>query len=148
MPYTYDPDEAGIPAEGTHLMTVDAIDETTSSKGDPMWIVRLSTRDGLEAVDFIVHKPNIVDWKFRPLWEAAGLQWPSGRAILDEAQLVDRVVQVTIAHERSREFGLQARIQGYAPADASDLQQTIDDITQPAAATTATSAGDDDDIPF
>lgn len=150
MPYTYDPDEAGIPTEGTHLMTVDTIDETTSSKGDAMWIVRLRTRDGLEAVDFIVHKPNIIDWKFRPLWEAAGLQWPAGRAILDEAQLVDRQVLVTITHERSRDFGLQARIQGYAPAAAGDLspngQTTLDEFAQPAAATTT--AGDDDDIPF
>lgn len=157
MPYTFDPDEVAIAPEGTQLMTVTSIRETESSKGDPMWIVHLTDADGHEVPEFIVHKPNIIDWKFRPLWEAAGLQWPQGRAVIDEQQLVDRQVMVTIKHEKTEQFGLQPRVHGYAPPGASDLnpsgQESMEFETPvtagaPAPRNAIHQGDDDDDIPF
>jgi len=153
MPYTFDPDEIGIVAEGLQVLTVDEIKETESKKGDPMWIVRLTDSNGYELTDFIVHKPNIIDWKFRPLWEAAGLTWPEGRAVLDERRLVGRQVQVTVKHERSEDFGLQARAHGYSAVGISDTdpdgQASIGFSAQASQPVPAAAEDDDDDeIPF
>ena len=151
MPYTYDPDALGVVPEGVQMLTVTEIKETESNKGDPMWIVRMEDKDGYELTEFIVHKPNIIDWKFRPLWEAAGLEWPTGRAVLDEAKLVGRRVLVTVKHEKSQQFGLQARAEGYAPLGADDgtqsAQGAMEFETAPPKPANAV-YGDDDDIPF
>lgn len=121
MPFSYDPEAAGLIPEGVCILTVVAIDETTSSKGDPMWIVRLEDNQQREITEWIVQTPRIIDWKFRPLWEAAGLQWPQAAAIIDEQQLIDRQVQATIKHEESPQFGRTARIDGYVTPGTSDI---------------------------
>jgi hypothetical protein len=154
MPYSYDPDASGILAEGVHILTVTSIEDRTSRNGDPMWLVRLEDDSNREVVEWIVQKPNIIDWKFRPLWEAAGLQWPKAAAILDEQELIDKRVQVTIQHEESEQFGRQPRIAGYAPVGEGALpgQEAFDtgDTPQPVGARYGQprQADEDEDIPF
>jgi hypothetical protein len=149
MPYSYDPNASDLVAEGVQILTITSVDDGFSRKGDQMWTIRLEDPQGHETTEWIVLTPNIVDWKLRPLWEAAGLQWPGGAGILDENQLIDRQVQATITHERSQDFGTQARIQGYAKPGEGDLpgQESFDTngggAKQPANAT-----ADDEEIPF
>lgn len=147
VPYHYDPDAAGIVPEGVQILTVVAIDETTSKAGDPMWIVRLEDENRREVTEWIVQTPNIIDWKFKPLWQAAGLDWPKAATILDEQQLVDRQVQATIKHEETTQWGRQARIDGYVkPGEGTDVPFDATDFQPPPAR--ATVPDDDDDIPF
>jgi hypothetical protein len=146
VPYSYDPEAAGLIEEGVHRMTVTSIEETTSKRGDPMWVVRLEDGHRREVTEWIVQTPNIIDWKFKPLWQAAGFEWPRERAILDEQQLVDREVQVTIMHERTQDFGTQARIQGYAKPGEGDLPgQEAFEVGEPVR---SGASAIDDDIPF
>jgi hypothetical protein len=151
MPYSYDPEAAGLIPEGVHILTITSVEESTSRKGDPMWIVRLEDDQRREVTEWIVLTPNIVDWKLRPLWQASGLQWPDTNAILDERELVDRQVQATISHERSSEFGTQARVQGYTRVGEGSISpQEAFDMTdmQPPAPVGGPHSGADDDIPF
>jgi hypothetical protein len=145
VPYSYDPDAGGLIPEGNTQLTITAIEETTSRKGDPMWIIRMQDPANREHTEWVVQTPKMIDWKFRPLWEAAGLQWPTGTAIIDEQQLVDRRVKAFITHERNPDFGTQTRIQNYMPPGAGDLpgQESFD--TTPAG---ANSSGDEEEIPF
>jgi hypothetical protein len=155
MPYNYDPDATGLVPEGVQIMTVTAVEETTSRNGDPMWIVRLEDQNRREITEWIVQTPNIIDWKFRPLWQAAGLEWPKAAAIIDEQQLVDRRVQATVKHEETAQFGRQARIDGYVKPGTNDLnpdQESFDttDFQQQPARSGGGYGQDpgDDDIPF
>ena len=154
MPYSYDPDASGIIPEGVAILTVVSIDETTSRNGDPMWVIRLEDAQRREITEWVVQTPNIIDWKFRPLWQAAGLDWPKSAAIIDEQQLVDRQVQATVKHEETAQFGRQARIDGYVRPGTSDLnpdQAAFDtsDFQQPARTGGGYGAPDDDEpIPF
>jgi hypothetical protein len=154
MPYSYDPEAAGLIPEGLTTLTIVAIDETTSRNGDPMWVVRMEDPQRREITEWIVQTPRIIDWKFKPMWEAAGLDWPTGRAIIDEQQLVDKQVQATIAHERNPDYGTQARIQGYSKPGEGDLpgQETFDVVPGPRPAVTAgnsnSGSGDEEEIPF
>lgn len=152
MPYSYDPDAAGLIPEGTTTLTITSVEETTSRKGDPMWVIRFNDHQLRETTEWIVLTPNIVDWKLRPLWEAAGLNWPGGAGILDEHDLVDRQVQATVTHEKSQDFGTQARIQGYTRPGEGDLpgQESFDTsngggLRQPA---NAINDDNEDPIPF
>lgn len=156
MPYSYDPEAAGLIPEGVHQLIVASIEETTSRKGDPMWIVRLEDAQRREVTEWVVQTPNIIEWKFRPLWEAAGLTWPTSAAVIDEQDVVDRHVQATITHERSEKYGTSARIQGYVKPGTGDVpngQEAFDTSDmQPAAAGGSRYGqepdGDDEPIPF
>lgn len=151
MPYNYDPEAAGLIPEGVHTLTITAIEETTSRNGDPMWIVRMEDRDRRELTEWIVQTPRIIDWKFKPLWQAAGLEWPQQATIIDEQQLVDRRVQATIMHEDTPQFGRQPRIQGYTRPGEGDLpgQEAFDTTDmQPARAGAQYGQDADDEIPF
>lgn len=150
MPYNYDPNASGLMPEGVRQLTITAIEETTSRNGDPMWVVRLEDDDRRELTEWIVQTPRIVEWKFKPLWEAAGLDWPNQAAIIDEQELVDKRVQATIVHEETAQFGRQPRIEGYAKPGTNDLQESFDTTDfQPQPARTGAQYGQsDDDIPF
>lgn len=143
MPYSYQSDAGGLIPEGRTTLTITAIEDTTSKKGDPMWIVRLEDPQRREHTEWIVQNKKTIDWKLRPMWEAASLQWNEGDWIIDEQQLINRRVQAFITHERSPDYGLQSRIQNYATPGASDLpgQESFD--TAPVGANNS-----DDDIPF
>jgi len=152
LPYNFDPDAAGLIPEGTHQLTVASIEDATSSKGDPMWIIRLEDDQRREITEWVVQTPRIIDWKFKPLWEAAGLTWPTQAMIIDEQELVDKQVYATIVHERSDQFGTSARIHGYIqPGEATDVpaDQTAFDVGDTPQPVGARRYGQpDDDLPF
>jgi hypothetical protein len=149
VPYSYDPDATGILGEGVHILTVVAIEDRISRNGDDMWLVRLEDDHQREVVEWVVQTPRIIEWKFRPLWEAAGLEWPKAAAVLDEQQLVDKKVQATIIHEKSDQYGTTPKISGYATMGESDLPgQESFDTRDPVGATRYGQAPDDEDIPF
>jgi hypothetical protein len=153
MPYSYDPDAAGLIPEGVHQLTVTSIDETSSRNGDPMWVIRLEDTQHRELTEWIVQTPRIIDWKFRPLWEAAGLDWPRQATIIDEQELIDKQVQATITHEETAQFGRQPRIQGYTRVGEGDLPDgqeafPVGDQRQPTPAGAQYGQDPDDEIPF
>ena len=151
MPYSYDPEAAGLIPEGVIVLTVTSIEDTHSKRGDPMWVIRFEDQQRREVTEWVVQTPNIVDWKFKPLWQAAGLEWPSAAAIIDEQQLVDRRVQATIMHERTEDFGTQARIQGYVKPGTSDVnpeQEALGGDEFKPQPTPAGAYGPDDDEPI
>jgi aromatic ring-cleaving dioxygenase len=155
VPYYYDPNTSGLTPEGSHQLTIVAVEERVSRNGNDMWLVRFHDPANREIVEWIVLDDRGIDWKLKPLWQAAGLPWLEKAGVLDETLLVDKTVRATIHHEKSGEFGTQARISGYV-TQQSDLgddqaQQFFAPETTygkaPGNAVTA-DVTDDEDIPF
>lgn len=149
MPYSYDPDKSGLISEGPHILTITAVEDTMSKSGNAMWVVRLEDQQRREVTDWIVQQDWAIEDRFRPLWEAAGLEWFIKAAIIDEQQLVDRQVQATIFHRHDPDWGTQARIQpgGYAKPGTGDIpaDQEAFEVGEPVR---TGASGIDDDIPF
>lgn len=148
MPIHVDPDQIGIMPEGVHRLTIDTIEQRISSSGNPMLVVDMSNPHGKTVTDWIVLRADLIEWKFRPLWEAAGLTWPQSATELDERELVDKTITATIIHQRRDGF-TNARVENYHPPGApqSDLPGQESFGLEPARVAAPANAIDDD-IPF
>lgn len=146
MPYTHDPDALAVAPEGTYPLTITAVKDTFSKKGDPMFIIQLEDDQGRELAVFAMQTPKGMDWKFKPVWKAAGFEWSEDKeTVIDEQDLVDCRILGTVKHEKTTEFGLKAILDGAAPMGTEQLGDAKEFETAPAS---KPESDDDDDIPF
>lgn len=153
MPIHIDPHAAGLIPEGPHQLTIDTVEQQTSSTGNPMLVVDLSNPQGQTVRDWVTLLSDKLDWQLKPLWEAAGFTWPDQPTDIDETELIDKTVTATIVHRRRDGF-LNARIETYHPpgtptTDAPTDQEAFKLGDQPVTAGARRyGQPDDDDLPF
>ena len=150
MPIYFDPNQTGDLPNGTYTLRIVGVDEKTDKNGKDSLLIRLEeTKTHNEVIEWITLIPKVMDWKFWPMWEAAGLQRPTAAGHIDEQQLVGHEVHVELVNDG--QFG--PKINRYVDAPVSDLPgqesfETGDPVTAGGQRYGQPPKIDDDDVPF
>jgi hypothetical protein len=95
-PFKFEPESGAVPIGQHDVKIVDAV-HGTNSKGNPNLRVVFETPDGAQIADWLVHLPQS-RWRWRQLWEAAGLEFPNGGEV-DERDLIGRCVHIDVIED-------------------------------------------------
>jgi hypothetical protein len=143
LPFTFDADTGEIPPGRCDVEIVDAV-PGVSSKGNEN--LRLTFRDaaGRQVTDWLTYLPS-VRWRWRLVWECAGLPFPHDEAgEIDERDLLGRTINVEIAHD-TYEGRTRSKVIDYMPAVGSDIPSDVDSARGFAA---AAGLNDDSTAPY
>ncbi len=134
------PEESGEIQAGDHdVEIVEAVATTNKNTGNDQLRVTFEDPSGAQITDWLVHKPTVA-WKWRQLWEAAGLPWTGtgGKVKVDEADLVGRRVHIDVIND-TYEGRTRAKVREVSPYVGSDIPSELPDAGAPK---------DDSEVPF
>jgi len=125
----------GYLGEGTHGVTVDEVDTSTSSNGNPQIVVTFKDDTGKTIRDWVTVTDRAM-WRVQLLWEACGLPWPEGGGEIDENDLLGKRLLIVVAPDtwngvtRDKVKDYQALVGsdlGFTPVPGPQPQSAIDD---------------------
>jgi hypothetical protein len=147
-PFKFEPESGTIPLGQHDVEIVDAVPGVNSKGNDNLRVVYELASSGAQIADWLVHVPQS-RWRWRQLWEAAGLEFPNGGEV-DERDLIGRRVHIDVIEDtyqgqpRPRVGEVSEYLGSDIPADDSDLPEPGADGSFAAAA----GLQDDDEVPY
>ena len=132
----------GMIGPGQHEVTVDHVDEGTSSGGHPQLIIDFKNKAGATIRDWLV----VIDsttWKVKQLWDACGLEFPDDGGEINERDLIDKRLMIKVEPQEYNGTS-RDRVTEYYTVVGSDIP--IDEFPTPEKA--PAKSPDDEPIPF
>ena len=158
-PYTPSADDSGLPA-GQHVVTIIDIKERTARTGTDQWLLEMYDDQNRYIEDYLALTPK-AEWRLRQVWDAAGLDWPDDGIAIDERDLLNQHVQITVAPDEWQGV-TRLKVKEYGRPVGSDIptgppRTDLPPATAPAPGQPSQavfpgvgggSAQSDDDLPF
>lgn len=125
----YDPKKSTLCLpEGDYPACISAVEEKTSSSGNPMEVVTIevfpSGRESTKLKEYFVEGQDFAAYKYRKLAEAIGKgdEFKAGK--FQAADNIGENFTVTLAVEDSDKYGEQNKIKGYGPKSGAAVKPT------------------------
>jgi hypothetical protein len=145
-PFKFDPGSGTIPV-GEHDVEIVEATAGVNSRGNDNLRVVYEAPSGAQIADWLVHVPQS-RWRWRQVWEAAGLPFPNGGEV-DESELVGRRVHIDVV-EDSYQGQTRPRVGEVSEYLGSDIPADEPEVPAGVDGSFAAAAGleDDEEAPY
>lgn len=127
-----DKSSARVP-EGTYLVNIEDLEQTTTRNGDPMVVVYLKIiggdQDGLNLVDRLTLTEKAM-FRMVDFLRGLGIKTPKKRLQIDPSKIIGRKVQVEVADGELYRGSIKSEIKGYMRVAKKPSTSSDEDVTE------------------